>query len=340
MLYFLLAVALLFTACNTSDRVKVSATGSIYEVLIVSPNSVMPTVRHTMGEDMPFLPQPEPYFKPSTVTPADFDHILAPSRNILFIDIDSIRYSAVKSKILRDQWSTPQSVYRVQTPNAQAFHEYWSEYGTQVREWFVREEIRRQLSFYEASTNHDLRNRIKKHFACDLWVTNDYMLLMDTTISMPISGILDSASTTFLWMCNNKGSLRRDMVMFSFPYTDDSTFTLSYLNAQRDALLGTFISGQVQGSHMGTEYKVMPPESRILDVDSTYTYEIRGLWKMLDGEAMGGPFVSHTWLDPYNARVVTALVYVFAPGQKKRNPLRQAEAILYSRTQMPNQIKQ
>ena len=64
--------------------------------------------------------------------------------------------------------------------------------------------------------------------------------------------------------------------------------------------------------------------------------ETRGLWKMLDGEAMGGPFVSLTRLDPVNGRVVTAEAFLFAAGQKKRNALRQIEAILYTLA-MPNE---
>jgi len=67
-----------------------------------------------------------------------------------------------------------------------------------------------------------------------------------------------------------------------------------------------------------------------------YAMETRGLWKILDGEAMGGPFVSLTRLDQVNGRVVTAEAFLYAPGQKKRNALRQIEAILYT-LEMPNE---
>ena len=58
--------------------------------------------------------------------------------------------------------------------------------------------------------------------------------------------------------------------------------------------------------------------------------------KILDGEAMGGPFVSLTRLDQVNGRVVRAEAFLYAAGQKKRNALRQIEAILYS-LKMPNE---
>ena len=82
---------------------------------------------------------------------------------------------------------------------------------------------------------------------------------------------------------------------------------------------------------MGTEYKVMPPQMRTVMVnDSTSATEVRGLWKILNGEAMGGPYVSHTRLDQVNGRIVTAEAFLYAAGQKKRTALRQAEAILYT----------
>ena len=91
------------------------------------------------------------------------------------------------------------------------------------------------------------------------------------------------------------------------------------------------VKGSVEGAYMGTEYKVMPPQMRRVAVqDSVQAYEVRGLWKILDGEAMGGPYVSHTRLDQVNGRVVSAETFLYAAGQKKRTALRQAEAILYT----------
>ena len=125
--------------------------------------------------------------------------------------------------------------------------------------------------------------------------------------------------------------MRRDIVVYSYPYTDQNTFTLEYLNSKRDEVLSRVVTASVDGSYMGTEYKVMPPVLRSITVqEDEQASEIRGLWKILDGEAMGGPYVSHTRLDQVNGRVVTAEAFLYAAGQKKRTALRQAEAILYT----------
>lgn len=357
----LLLGVVLVSCGKQSGRTLTSATGSIYECLVIVPQytlsqeqkrlvdaehlqkadgssyvedivTLYDAVKAILGADMPCMPQMEPYFKLTQVTPAQFDHLLMPTRNILYVDIDPARYTQVTPKAQRDVWSTPQAVYRIQSPNEEAFLEYWLAHGKQIRDWFVMQEITRQQRFYRASTEKDIRKHLNAAFHADMLVPNDYMLLMDTVIVPPVPNeLLLNPNTQIVWACNNKGSLRRDLIVYSYPYTDAETFMMPYLNAQRDAILSRIVTSG-NGARMATEYNVFPPEMRTLTIDSTYTVEIRGLWKMVGGEAMGGPYVSHTWLDPVHARVVTAEVFVFAPGQKKRNPLRQAEAILYSRT--------
>ena len=326
-------LALMLCACSgNSDRLLTSATGSIYECLIVGDAAVKTPVCETMGADMYGLPQMEPYFTTMFVPTSQFDDLLKSTRNILIVDVNPQKYTHIKATKARDVWSQPQAMIRIQAPSDEEFLAYWQANGEKIREWFVQEELARQLRFYRASTEKNIRALLNSRFACDMLVPNDYMLLMDTTLEATSTFGL-TANTHVLWACNNKGPLRRDLVVYSYPYTDEGTFTLPYLNAKRDEVLAPLISASVKGSYMGTEYKVFPPEMRTLNIDSTYTAEVRGLWKMKGGEAMGGPYVSHTWLDPVHARVVTAEVFVFAPGQKKRNPLRQAEAILYSREQ-------
>ena len=266
-----------------------------------------------MAEDMPCMPQMEPYFKLTQVSPAAFDDLLKPTRNILIVEIDAERFTQTKAKYSIDYWSHPQAIYRIQAPDDEAFIAYWNEHGEQIRDWFIDQEMRRQIAFYRASTNKDARAAMQR---CD-------------TIFEDIH---------FVWCCNNKGSLRRDLVVYSYPYTSTKQFDLEALNQKRDAVLGKMITASVEGSYMGTEYKVFPPQAKVLQ-DNPYTVEVRGLWKIYNGEAMGGPYVSHSCLDEINQRIVTAETYILAPGQKKRNELRKAEAILFT-LQLEQQMNQ
>ena len=357
-------IATFLVSCNKSTgRTLTSATGSIYECLVVMNDAPLTQaqrneiaklnlvneasgytkpianlydlVEAVMAADMPCMPQVEPYFRLTQVPTAQFDDMFKPTRNILFVDINPQMYTQVKAKVSNDYWSTPQALCRIQTPSEEEFVSYWLEHGEEIREWFVNQEITRQMKFYRASTNKQARTILQEQ-GYDMLIPEDYMVIMDTTLEGASTFSLRNPITLapevrLLWCCNNKGSMRRDLVIYSYPYTDEQTFTLDYLNAKRDEVLSRVVTASVEGSYMGTEYNVFPPQMRAITVQGDeYATEIRGLWKIKNGEAMGGPYVSHTRLDQVNGRVVTAETFLYAAGQKKRTALRQAEAILYT----------
>lgn len=332
---FFALVALVCVACGKNDRLLTSATGSIYECLVVAPTGeVSQAVSQTMGADLYGLPQMEPVFSVSSVPASQFDDFFKSTRNILLVDINEHKYTQVKAQQSRDVWSKPQAMMRIQAPSAEEFLAYWGKNGETIREWFVREELARQIRFYRASTNKEARAHLNKR-GYDIWVPEDFMLIMDTTF------VLNEQDIHVLWTCNNKGPMRKDVLVYDYPYTAQEQFSGESIIEMRNKIEGRLITAQVPGSHMGTEYKHFPPVSRQVaalrdSVGGFYAIETRGLWKMLDGEAMGGPFVSLTRLDQVNGRVVTAEAFLFAAGQKKRNALRQIEAILYT-LEMPNE---
>ncbi|MCQ2345561.1 MAG: DUF4837 family protein [Paludibacteraceae bacterium] len=353
--------AILFCGCGKkSGRTLTSATGTIYECLVVMNENPLTQdeisslkqpslygngsaydepisttydlVRSVMAAPMPCLPQMEDYFQLSHVSIAEFDDFLKATRNILIVDLNPDRYTQAKCTCVRDNWSTPQAVCRIQAPSQEAFVAYWNEFGTAIRDWFVKQEIDRQNKFYRNMTNQEARTKLQNKWGCDMLICEDYMLIMDTTV------LLNDEKVDFLWCCNSKGPIRRDLVLYRYPFRDADTFTPEYLNAKRDLVLGQLVTAQLEGSHMGTEYDIFPPQFRALSVqNNAYAAEIRGLWLILDGENMGGPYVSHSRVDEYGQYVVTAEVFIFASGQKKRNALRQAEAMLYT-LKMPQEL--
>lgn len=366
-----LAIALIFfqlflSACGDSTgRTLTSATGTIYECLVVIPARALSQtsldtiarrgigestgsaydepivsgydlVKAVMSSSMPCMPQIEPYFTLNRVSLNDFDDYLKPTRNILIVDINPDKYTQTRAKMSVDVWSHPQAVYHIQVPTEEDFVTYWLDYGEQVREWFVRQELLRQTTFFRGSTNKKARAAIKAGFGCDMLVPEDYMLILDTTVLVKDEKAKESVR--LVWCCNNKGAMRRDLVVYAYPYTDADTFTPLFLNQRRDEVLSQIITASVQGSYMGTEYRVFPPQYRVVSSlvpkkdEGFYAAEIRGLWKIYNGEAMGGPYVSLTRLDQVSGNVITAEAFIFSPGQKKRNALRQSEAILYTLT--------
>ncbi len=321
--FYLTLIAIAFCSCKGSTgRTLTSATGSIYEALIVMNDSLWDgeagkMVRDVMAADMVCMPQMEPTFTISQVSFAEYDDIFKPSRNLLLIDVNPNKYTANKIVYQKDYYSTPQAYCRIQSPSREAFEALWKEKGQQVCDFFVRQELERQGKFYKGYLHTTAATAVDKHFGSEMLIPEDYMLVRD--------------SADFVWAVNDKGSARRDIMIWSYPYTDANMLTQEYLIHKRDSIMKAHVSGAIEGSYTGTEFKNFPPIFTPISVqDNAYAAEVRGLWKMFNGGAMGGPFVQHTRVDETTGRVITAEVFLFAPGQTKRNLLRQAEAILYT----------
>ncbi len=317
----LLSLLALLASCTDTGRTLPSATGSIYEILVVADeSSAADRAKATLGADMPCLPQMEPYFNVTTVRRQQFDDVLKPTRNILLVDVNAERYTKTSVYFKNDVYSHPQAVCVIQLPQAELFDSLWDARGEQIRQWFVRSEIDRQNAFNAHYVNAQARESVQKRFGADMLVPSDYQVILDTLFD----------DVRFLWMCNDKGTMRRDLVLYSYPYLSQQMFTEQYQLAKRDSVMGRMVHGKLDGTYMGTEYNTFPPVYAPMTINKAYAGETRGLWKMYGGLAMGGPFVAISRLDVLQQRVVTAETFIFAAGQKKRNALRQSEAVLYS----------
>lgn len=322
------AIGLLMASCVNSGKILPSVTGTIYENLVVMNDTYWKgaegdSVRAKLAADMVCMPQMEPLFSLSQTNFNGFTDILKPVRNIFIADIDSTQYTQGKVYYYKDQWAKPQVVVKVAAPDRETFKQLMSQYGDRIAQHFVDEEIKRQIEVYKGYTNAKAKELAMQKFGIMVNIPNDMSQI--------------SESENFLWATDNKSRVRRDIVIYSFPYTDKDTFTKEYLLAKRDSIMKHHIPGDVEGSYMGTEYNHIPPVFKAINVRGEYCAELRGLWRMINGSAMGGPFVSHTRLDEINQRVIMIEGFVYGAGSKKRNALRQVEAVLYS-MQLPQEI--
>lgn len=103
------AVALSLVSCVDSGRVLPSATGTIYENLVVMNDRYWnaaegDTVRAYLAADMVCMPQMEPLFTLSQTGFSGFSDILKPVRNIFIADIDSSQYTQGKIYYYKNQY--------------------------------------------------------------------------------------------------------------------------------------------------------------------------------------------------------------------------------------------
>lgn len=313
-----LLILILMTGCNGAVSLLPTATGTPYEVLVVMDNNLWQgpsggALKDVLKSDVPGLPQSESNFRVSAVPPGQFDNILKPVRNVLIAEVSDI-YSAPKFSYSRDVWAQSQVVLYVKAPDKEQLREFINNNGQTIIDFFVNAELNRGVKLLQKSHNKDAKMKLEEQLG----------------ISVDIPTELDKIKQgdNFFWASNGLYGGRMDFVAYTVPYTDAAQFTPENLILTRDSIMKANIPGGKKGSYMGTQ-TLFPPYSRTLTLGGKYCAEVRALWEM-NGDMMGGPFVSHTRLDEANQRLVTVEVFVYAPEREKRNLLRRLESTLYT----------
>jgi hypothetical protein len=119
------------------------------------------------------------------------------------------------------------------------------------------------------------------------------------------------------------------ILIYCFDYTDTNSFNLENIIAKRNEITKKYIPGPTDDSYMQVSEEVILPVAKQINFNDQFAVETRGLWKV-EGDFMGGPFLSYTLIDELRNRVITIDGYVYAPKDKKRNLLLQLEAILHT----------
>ena len=308
----------LTVACK-GPAIKPNATGAPSEVIVVMNDrywdgAAGEALMKVLGAPVEGLPEKEPELSVSHTDANRFSGIYKVVRNILIVDIDSTLYTKVSVGYVKDQWAKNQMVVKITAPTVKDFVSYIEQHGKPIVNAFVKEELKRSQAYLKKNYSKTAQDKIREMFGVEISIPEDMKLYRDTT--------------DFFWTTNDAGTGRRDMVVYSFPYTDKNTFTKDYMIAMRDSVMKANIPGAFPGSYMTTQKKFIT-DYKGIDVNGEYVGELRGLWRV-EGDKMGGPFVSHAMLDKKNQRVIVAEGFVYAPETNKRNYMRQLEAALYT----------
>ena len=315
----LFAMLLLFASCKEGQKTIFTpvSSGTPYEMLVVMDNATWeaPAGRalfNVLDTNVPGLPQAERSFRISQIEPDNFMRGFKIFRNIIKPVIGE-QYTQTKFKYSRDVYSTPQMILVIQSPSEKDFAEYVSKNGQLIIDFFTRAEMNRQIAALEGKHSEMVQARVKDMFNCDLW--------------MPTELGSYKVGKDFLWTSSNGASVNLNCVVYTLPYNDKRTFTREFMLHKRDSVMKANIPGAREGMYMATD--TLLTDVKDITVKKQYAKEMRGLWYM-EGDMMGGPFVSHARLDHINARVVVVEAFVFSPEKLNRNVMRKMEAALYT----------
>lgn len=320
----LFLVTLALAGCDNGNKgiafFKQTSVGMPYELLVVCGQDLWDsaageTLKEILKSDIPGLPQPESSFRVSQTTHGTFTQIFKPFRNIIDVQIEPRLYTQTKFKYSRDKYAAPQMVLTIQSPNVREFEKFIKENEQTILDFFTSAEMNRELEILKKNFNRAFLDSVQKKFGCDI------------NIPPHLTGI--KSSKDFLWASdmNTAKEAISSVVVYSFPYTDKNTFTHEYFIGMRNKILGKYIRGGREDRYMTTNADCVTVKDK--SFRNRYMQEARGLWEM-ENDMMGGPFVSHSFVDEINQRVVVAEAFVYAPGKDKGNMMRQLEAAIFS----------
>ena len=312
-------------SCNFKDGAKMETiTGKSNEVVIVIGKEIWKgevgsLLRQTLAQPQSSLPQEEPIFSLINVPPEAFINLFKSSRNIVTVKISST-YTEPKVELTNDTWAYPQAVVNIQASSPENFDEIFKANSDKIIGFFLKAEKDRLKKTYFDSHEKAIYNELLSDFNLKLYVPTGFNIV--------------KKDSNFVWVRYDTPLIYQSIIVYTYPYDSDSTFTLKYQLAKRNLVMKANIPGPTPGSYMTTEMEV-PQDFNVLNYNGNYASEMRGLWRV-ENDFMGGPFVSLSVLDASKRRVVTVEGHVYAPKNDKRNYLRQVEAMIYS-LEFPNQ---
>lgn len=315
-----IAILIIFSSCNEKNpsALLTNVTGKSGEVvLVIDPDQWSSEVglefQKKLSQEYPALPQSEPMFDLVHIPYEAFTNIFKTHRNIIIAKVDK-KLHEPKMIVQEDLWAKPQIIISVLAQSDSALASVIREKGDVLVDRIFKKEIERYAKNYEKYEQMGIADRLSQKFGIRLTIPKGYTLDVDTT--------------DFVWIeSRGRGDLVQGILVYSYD-KPEVNLTTDYLFAKRTQFTKKFIPGPTEGSYMAVETQAVPFR-REITVNEIDVIELRNLWK-IENDFMGGPFVSFSFIDEKNNKVINIDGFVFAPQFDKRDYLRQLEAILNS----------
>ena len=316
----LLAMALALVGCKHKERGALlpNVSGKAGEIVVVIDKdnwegSIGTELREILAEDCPYLAQREPLFTLANVPPGSFNNMFKMHRNILILNINP-QNQKTGMMYKRDEWARPQSVAQINAFTEEGALAVLAGAKEQLPEFFEQAERDRIIAnsiLYEELT---LRDPVEK--------------LTGGILHFPSGYKLRKATDDFVWIADEKQYTSQVVMAYRYPVPESDPFSLENIIAKRNEVMQANVPGMFDGTFMTTSTAVQP-ETRSLKYHGIDFMETRGFWEV-EGDFMGGPFVSHSFYSPDGKDIIVLEAFVYAPKYDKRQYLRQVESILYS----------
>ena len=317
----IIALALIcavFAGCKRTAPLLPNVSGKAGEVLCVIEKAdwdgaLGEAVRSVLEDEYPFLPVTEYRYTVTHVTHAGFESdMFRVHRNIVFFDINpqNVRTGV---ELIQNKWAKPQCVLLISAYTAEMADSLFrarSEFIVGAIEQAERDRVIANTRRYE---NADVYPRVSEVFGGSVHVPTGYKLR--------------KISHDFAWISYDRQYVTQGIFVYRLPVVGDD-FSNDRIIERRNEVLKENVPGMFEGTYMITgDY--WAPQTRYLKYKGRGFAETHGMWDV-QGDFMGGPFVSHSFYSPDGSEIIVAEAWVYAPKYNKRQLLRQVESLLYS----------
>jgi len=318
----LFLVSLFFSCGNKTKQTFPRSSGKTAEMIVVTNNDtkweghVGETIRNFFSQEYEVLPQPEPLFEMAHISIGKFNNtkMFQVHHNIFIVDIDpKAKESTIQAR--KDVWASPQYVINITSPSEKDFISFFEEKKEVALGTLMDSEYARLIQTYKGFKDRDIINSLKESF--------------NFTMDVPSGFYIAKEFADFAWIRKETKHNSQALMIYTYDFVDTLTFDKSRIISFRDAITEEYIPGPSEGSYMVVAEEYSPTVSERIDFKGMFAVRTKGLWR-LEGDFMGGPFVSYTFVDEKRNKVITIDGYVYAPNKPKRDLLIQTDALIQS----------
>lgn len=343
---YLLILSVLFASCSESGKKSLkseflpNSRGEADEIILVvdstqwanSSEGLGLELRKTFRSPMLGLPQDEPLFNVSKVSPRKLNSVLKSAKNMVFVmTLDSKtsdsralqkfftdqslnqikRDTSIYVRMQRDLFARDQTVMFLFSSSEELLAQKINYNRSQIREVFeasARETIKSQLF---KSRKRQLEAQIKENHNIGLTIPFGWEKARDLK--------------NFVWLRLMDAQTEQSLFIYYEPYTDRGVF--NEIGEFRDKITKrNLYDGENSDVHIKRQ-EIIPVFTERVNFKDHFAVEARGLWKISDN-SRGGPFVSYTIVDEDEGLIYYVEGYVDSPGTRKKNLIRELETIL------------
>ena len=294
----LIILLLILASCTDNSRVLPPSTGSSSEVLFVVEDLVWSTELEKLASDIFSKPiegvsKKESSNKIIQVNHNQFNRILKTHKNIIIIQEKN------EERSIKDKWARNQIVIQL---NTQIEKEVFLEKLKKAKSILDINEIKAIKKQTLTRSKKTSEEHIKRVFQVDVIVPEEYTVVEESDL--------------LFWASYNPEKIEQIKHVFVFSFKPNANNIKNQVISKTDSVFSKYLLGAKENMYVQIE-----PRFPIVLENSFY----KGLWRLENG-FMGGPFLIKPYF--FDDKIVVSAGIIFAPKEKKRNHLKNLEAIL------------